>query len=111
VLITVPDEHPNEKYKEAVKENLSLSLYPKKKPSTIASGATTIESAGRAPNDTIEQNKQLCEECKEKSLLEPILKTFLTIASGATTIGSAGRAPDEILVSKNNKEDERKLVY
>jgi hypothetical protein len=35
-----------------------------------------------------------------KSLLEPILKTFLTIASGATPIGSAGRAPDKISVSR-----------
>jgi hypothetical protein len=74
-------------------------------------GATTIGSARRAPDDIIEQNNQLREGCKEKSLLEPILETFLTIASGATPIGSAGRAPDEISVSKNNKEGERKLVY
>jgi hypothetical protein len=46
-----------------------------------------------------------------KSLFEPILEFFLTIASGATPIESAGRAPDEILVSKNNNEGERKLVY
>jgi hypothetical protein len=47
-----------------------------------------------------------------KSLLEPIPeKNNLSIDSGATPIGSAGRAPDEILVSKNNKEGERRLVY
>jgi hypothetical protein len=46
-----------------------------------------------------------------KSLLEPILKKLLSIASGATPIGSAGRTPDEILVSKNNNEGERRLVY
>jgi hypothetical protein len=51
------------------------------------------------------------KDAREKSLLEPILKTFLTIASGPTPIGSVGRAPDEISVSKNNKEGERKLVY
>jgi hypothetical protein len=93
-----------------LKENSSLSLYPKK-PSTIASGATTIGSAGRAPDDTIEQNKQLHEGFKEKSLLEPILETFSTIASGATPIGRYGHTPNEISVSKNNKEGERKLVY
>jgi hypothetical protein len=46
----------NEKYKAVVKENLSLSLYPKK-PLTIASGATTIGSARRAPDDIIEQKQ------------------------------------------------------
>jgi hypothetical protein len=46
----------NAKYKAAVKENLSLSLYLKK-PLTIASGATTIGSARRASDDIIEQNK------------------------------------------------------
>jgi hypothetical protein len=63
----------NEKYKTTVKESLSLSLYLKK-PSTIASGATTIGSARRAPYDIVEQNKQLCKGCKEKqkSLLDPI---------------------------------------
>jgi hypothetical protein len=93
-----------------VKENLSLSLYLKIS-LTIASGATTIGSAGRAPDDIIEQNKQLREKCKEKVYLSLYSKHFLTIASGATPIGSAGRAPDEILVSKENKKGERKLVY
>jgi hypothetical protein len=67
----------NEKYKSPAKENLSLSLYPKK-PSTIASGATTFGSAGHAPDDIIKQNKQLREGCKgkTKSLLEPILETI-----------------------------------
>jgi hypothetical protein len=36
-----------------------------KKLSTIASGATTIGSVGRTPDDTIELNKQLREGCKE----------------------------------------------
>jgi hypothetical protein len=92
-----------------VKENLSLSLYPKI-PSTIASGATTTRSAGRAPDDINEQNKQLQERCKEKVYLSLYSKHFSTIASGATTIGSAGRTPDEISVSRNNKEGERKFV-
>jgi hypothetical protein len=51
------------------------------------------------------------KDSRKKSLLEPILETFLTIASGATPIGSASRAPDEISVSKNNKEGERKFVH
>jgi hypothetical protein len=46
-----------------------------------------------------------------KSLLEPILEKLSTISSGAIPLGSTGRAPDEILVSKNNKEGERRLVY
>jgi hypothetical protein len=37
---------------------LFLSLYPKIS-LTIASGATTIGSAGHAPDDISEQNKQL----------------------------------------------------
>jgi hypothetical protein len=93
-----------------VKENSSLSLYPKIS-SIIASGATTIGSAGRAPDDIIEQNKQLRERCKDFFLhLSLYSKHFSTIASGATTIGSAGRAPDEISDSKNNKEGERNFV-
>jgi hypothetical protein len=55
----------NEKCKALVKENLSLCLYPKIS-STIASGATTIGSTEHAPDDIIEQNKQLREGCKEK---------------------------------------------
>jgi hypothetical protein len=43
---------------------------------------------------------RLCEDGKEKSLLEPILEKISTIASGATPIGSAGRAPNKISVSK-----------
>jgi hypothetical protein len=92
-----------------VKENSSLSLYPKIS-STIASGATTIRSTGRAPNDIIKQNKQLRERCKDFFYLSLYSKHFSTIASGATPIGSAGRAPDEISDSKNNIEGERKLV-
>jgi hypothetical protein len=65
----------NEKYKAAVKENLSLSLYPEKKPSTIASGATTIGSAGHAADDIIEQNKQIHEGCKGKT------KVYLSLYS------------------------------
>jgi hypothetical protein len=92
-----------------VKENLSLSLYPKIS-STIASGATTIGSTGRAPDNIIEQNKQLRERCKDFFYLSLYSKHFSTIASGATPIRSASRAPGEISDSKNNKEGERKLV-
>jgi hypothetical protein len=67
-------------------------------------------SAGRAPDDIIEQNKQLWERCKEFFLLEPILKTFFDYSLGGYSHRSAGRAPDEISDSKNNKEGERKLV-
>jgi hypothetical protein len=63
------------------------------------------------PTILLSKNKQLHKGCKEKSLLEPILETFLTIASRATPIGSAGRAPDEISVSKNTKEGERRFIY
>jgi hypothetical protein len=62
VLIKVLDKILNEKYKAPVKENLSMSLYPEKKHSTIASGATTIGSTDRAPDDIIKQNKKLREE-------------------------------------------------
>jgi hypothetical protein len=109
VLIKVLDKILNEKYKVPVKENSSLSLYPKIS-SPIASGATTIGSAGCAPNDIIEQNKELREKCKDFFYLSLYSKHFSTIALGATTIGSAGRAPDEILDSKNKKEGERKFV-
>jgi hypothetical protein len=57
------------------------------------------------------QNKATMRRMQGKSLLEPILKKFSTIALGVTPIGSASRAPDEILVSKNYKEGERRLVY
>jgi hypothetical protein len=91
-----------------MKENLSLSLYSKKS-STIGllpSGALV------APDDIIEQNKQLREWCNGKKVyLSLYSKHFPTIASGATPIGSTGHAPDKILVSKNNKEGKRKLVY
>jgi hypothetical protein len=50
--------------------------------STIASGDTTIGSAGRAPDDIIEQNKQLQERCKDFFLLEPILETFFHYSLG-----------------------------
>jgi hypothetical protein len=81
VPIKVLDKILNKKYKAPVKENSSLSLYPKIS-STIASGATTIRSAGRAPDDIIEQNKQLRERCKGNFLLEPILKTFFDYRLG-----------------------------
>jgi hypothetical protein len=93
-----------------VKEHFSVSLYLKKL-LTIASGATTIGSAGRAPDKIITQNKATMRSMQGKSLLEPILEKLSTIASGATPIGSAGRAPDEISVCKKNKESERRLVY
>jgi hypothetical protein len=59
----------------------------------IASGATTIGSAGRTPDKIIARIKKL--ERREDSIFEPILKNLSTIASGATPIGSTGRAPDD----------------
>jgi uncharacterized protein Yka (UPF0111/DUF47 family) len=59
----------------------------------IASGATTIGSAGRAPDRIIARIKKL--ERREDNIFEPILKKLSTIASGATPIGSTGRAPDD----------------
>jgi hypothetical protein len=46
---------------------LIFETIPEIKPSAIASGATTIGSAWRAPDHIIEQNKQLREGCKEKT--------------------------------------------
>jgi hypothetical protein len=77
----------------------------------MASGATTIGSAGRAPDEIITQIKRLCEACKEKVYLSLYSKKLSTIASGAAPIGSAGRTPDKISVFKKNKESERRLVY
>jgi hypothetical protein len=54
----------------------------------IASAATTIESARRAPDEII-------TKISSYSILEPILEKLSTIASGATPIGSTGRAPDD----------------
>jgi hypothetical protein len=79
--------------------------------SIIASGATTIGSADRAPDDIIKQKYAATRRMKEgKSTWAYIQNIFSTIASGATPIGSAGRAPNKILYSKKSKEGERKLV-
>jgi uncharacterized cupin superfamily protein len=77
--------------------------------STIASGATTIGRAGRAPDDIIK--RAIMWRMKEgKFTWAYTWNMFSTIASGATPIGSAGRAPDEILNSKKSKEGERRHV-
>jgi hypothetical protein len=71
---------------------------------TIASGATPIGSAGRAPDEKyIKKGKTFFvyagrnkeRQDNQQRIFESIPKSFLTIASGATPIGSAGRAPDE----------------
>jgi hypothetical protein len=80
-----------------------LSLWsPPKKP-TIASGATPIGSAGRAPDERKRRKGRNFlfmqvitrkEKTRSKYFLAYTQK-ISTIASGATPIGSAGRAPDE----------------
>jgi hypothetical protein len=57
----------------------------------IASGATPIRSAGRAPDETTREKKEIQtyflqvivkEDDEEGNTSEPILKIFLTVASG-----------------------------
>jgi hypothetical protein len=61
----------------------------------IDSGATPIESAGRAPDRKTILRKNSTTRIRK---LEPMIDyKYPTIASGATPIGSTGRAPDEIL--------------
>jgi hypothetical protein len=73
-----------------------------RKYSTIASGTTTIGSAGRAPDDIIK--KAIIWWLKERQIIRAYTRKtcFSTVALGATPIGSTGRAPDEI--SKRMKE-------
>jgi hypothetical protein len=59
----------------------------------IASGATPIGSAGRAPDKINARRKKL--KRREDNIFEPILKKLSTIASRATPIGSTGCAPDD----------------
>jgi hypothetical protein len=89
-----------EKYIKEEKERLLIlqgkKVTPKKilesikgcKHPLIASGATTIRSARRAPDEII-------TKISSYSILEPILEKLSTIASGATPIGSTGRAPND----------------
>jgi hypothetical protein len=84
---------------------------PRYKYPNIDSGATSIGSAGRAPNrktilrknltkkDDEEEDLSKEKKKKKKKKLEPLIDyKYPTIASGATPIGSAGRAPDEELL-------------
>jgi hypothetical protein len=50
VLIKEPDEICYARYRDIMEENSFFLVYTRKY-STIASGATTIGSAGRAPDD------------------------------------------------------------
>jgi hypothetical protein len=76
---------------------------------TIASGATTIGSAGRSPDDIIKQ-ATMWRMKEGKFTWAYIRNMFSTIALGATLIGSTGRAPNEIFNSKKSKEGERRHV-
>jgi hypothetical protein len=90
-------------------EKTRLWVYTQKY-STIASGATTIGSAGRAPDDIIKQ--AVMWRIKEEKFTWAYTGNMLsTIASRATPIGSVGHAPDEILDSKKSKEGERRHVW
>jgi hypothetical protein len=63
------------------------------------SGATTIKSAGRAPNRKTISRKNLTRRRRKERNLEPMIDyKYPTIASGATPIGSTGHAPDEKLL-------------
>jgi hypothetical protein len=89
---------------------LSLSIYPKIS-STIALGATTIGSAGRALDDISEQSKQLRDNAKEKNILEPIpKKTFKYILGGYSHQERWARTQQNFIF-KNDKRDERRLIY
>jgi hypothetical protein len=61
----------------------------------IASGATPIESAGRAPDKIKTRRRRRRRKGREDNIFEPILEFFSTIASEATPVGSTGCAPDE----------------
>ena len=77
----------------------------KYKYSPVASGATPIGSACRAP-DKIKiawKSRFLKTSRKEVLQLEPTTKyKYSPVASGATPIGSAGRAPGEDATSRRN---------
>jgi hypothetical protein len=77
-------------------EKTRLWVYTRKY-STIASGATTIGSADRAPDDIIKKQAATRRMEEAKTTWAYTQNIFSTIASGATPIGSAGRAPDENL--------------
>jgi hypothetical protein len=82
---------------ESSRGEIILWVYTRKY-STIASGATTIGSAERGPDDIIEQSYDLTTLNKEQCLWAYTRnKLFSTIASGATPIGSAGHTPDDAL--------------
>jgi hypothetical protein len=105
-LIKEPDKICYERCKGVSKEKLILFWVYTRKYSTIVSGATTIESAVRAPDDIIKKGAIIWWLKERQFISANTWKIyFSTIASGATPIGSAGRAPDEILT--NIKEVEK----
>jgi hypothetical protein len=110
-----PDESCYARYR-AIREGNSFFESIPKKYSTIASGATTIGRAGRAPDDIIRISYYMMIQGRT-IYLSLYSKTCLsTIASGATPIGSTGRAPDEILkcikkVEKVNEDLDNKNHY
>jgi hypothetical protein len=71
----------------------------------IDSGATPIESVGRAPDrKSISRKNSTRRRRRRGRNFEPIIGyKYQTIASGATPIGSAGRAPDEDLLREDHQ--------
>jgi hypothetical protein len=91
-----------------------LSLWSPLKSTTIASGATPIGSAGRAPDEKYKKegshffvyagrNKE--RQDNHQRIFESIPEFFSTIPWGATPIGSAGRVPDENEVINHASKD------
>jgi hypothetical protein len=95
--LRIDDDQGSRRKIESSWGEITLWVYTRKN-STIASGATTIGSTERAPDDTIELSYYLMTRKKAQCLWAYTQnKLFSTIASGATPIGSAGRAPDDAL--------------
>jgi hypothetical protein len=65
----------------------------------IASGATPIGSAGRAPDEESKEENEiqtcLCRKMTNKARLLSLYSKKFDYSLRATPIGSAGRAPDE----------------
>jgi hypothetical protein len=77
---------------------------PSYKYPNIDSGATPIESAGRAPDRKSISRKNSTKEMKKRKKLEPMIDyKYPTIASGATPIESAGHAPDKDLLREDHQ--------
>jgi hypothetical protein len=107
VLIKEPGEICYERNRGIREESYFFWVHTRKN-STIASGATTIGSVGRAPDDIIK--KAIIWWLKKRQFIWAYTRnTFSTIASGATPIGSASHAPDDIFTcikrAKKAKEE------